>query len=67
NHLHPKHFFDRGMTSNPSSYIAVELSIPTATPELALAFDSDGRPKTPDRMREQGVQVLRGICDFVNP
>jgi len=65
-HLHAQHFFERGAISNPASYIAVELSIPTSTTELALGFDSRGRPKTPGMMREQGVQVLRGVCDYLN-
>jgi len=45
--------------------IAKTLNIATTLPEFALSFDSDGNLKTPDFMRQQGVDVLRGTFDYL--
>jgi hypothetical protein len=45
--------------------IAKTLNIATTLPEFALSFDADGNLKTPDFMRQQGVDVLRGTFDYL--
>jgi zinc carboxypeptidase len=43
-----------------------KLDIAATLPEFALCFDSDDRPKTPDSMRRQGTQILRGVYEYLN-
>jgi hypothetical protein len=45
--------------------VAKRLNIAATLPEFALSFDSDGRLKTPDSMRRQGVAVLCGTYEYV--
>ena len=54
-----------GMIVASAPTIARKLNIAATLPELALSFDSDNQLKTPDSMRRQGAQILRGIQEYL--
>jgi hypothetical protein len=45
--------------------VAKELGIAATLTEFAQSFDSEKRLKTPDSMRAQGVQILRGTFEYL--
>jgi len=45
--------------------IARQLKIATTLPEFALSFDAENKLKTPDSMRLQGTQILRGTYEYL--
>jgi hypothetical protein len=45
--------------------VAKDLGIGATLTEFALCFDSEKRLKTPDSMRAQGVQILRGTFEYL--
>jgi hypothetical protein len=45
--------------------VAKDLGIAATLTEFALCFDSEKRLKTPDSMRAQGVQILRGTFEYL--
>jgi hypothetical protein len=54
-----------GMIVASAPTIARKLNIAATLPELALSFDSDNQLKTPDSMRRQGAQILRGVQEYL--
>jgi Zinc carboxypeptidase len=60
-----KQWDKEGWTIASAPTIARQLKIATTLPEFALCFDSDNNPKTPDSMRIQGTQILRGTYEYL--
>jgi hypothetical protein len=50
-------------TSAPT--LVRKLGIAATLPEFALSFDSDNQAKTPESMRRQGQEILRGTYEYL--
>jgi len=54
---------DLVFTSAPT--VIRRLKIAATLPEFALSYDSENRQKTPDSMRCQGIEILRGTFEYL--